>query len=63
MDRNEKKGQLPTKTEKQKLLQSAKAEDVEFAALKADMDDLEALSRGEGADRRQLKEILKDNNR
>ena len=61
MDRNEHEGHLPTKTEKQYLLQSAKAEDVEFSALEADVDDLEALSRSEKADRRQLKEILKDN--
>ena len=38
-------------------LQSAKAEDVEFSAMEADHDDVEALRRSEAADE-PLKKIL-----
>ena len=40
-----------------KRLQSAKNEDVEFSAEAADHEDIEALRRGEAADRRQGREI------
>ncbi|GAB6929547.1 hypothetical protein JCM10914A_35300 [Paenibacillus sp. JCM 10914] len=56
--RRKKKGSISSKTEKMLALQSAKAEDVEFSAMEADHDDVEAIRRGEAADQRQLKEIL-----
>ncbi|UQZ32961.1 YfhD family protein [Paenibacillus sp. PK3_47] len=48
-----------SKTEKQKMLYEAKAEDVEFSAAEADHDDLEAMDRAQEADKRQLHEIMK----
>ncbi|MGG3282888.1 YfhD family protein [Paenibacillus solani] len=58
MMRRVKKGKISSKTEKMIALQSAKAEDVEFSAMEADSDDVEAMRRGEAADERQLKIIL-----
>lgn len=58
MMRRVKKGKISSKTEKMITLQSAKAEDVEFSAMEADSDDVEAMRRGEAADERQLKIIL-----
>lgn len=58
MMRRVKKGKISSKTEKMITLQSAKAEDVEFSAMEADHDDVEALRRSEAADERQLKKIL-----
>ena len=52
------KRKISSKTEKMIALQSAKAEDVEFSAMEADHDDVEALRRSEAADERQLKKIL-----
>ncbi|WP_379135106.1 YfhD family protein [Paenibacillus sp. sgz500958] len=49
-----------TQTEKMKLLYGAKAEDVEFSAAEADLDDIEAQERGLKADKRQLQELLQD---
>lgn len=60
MMRRKKKGRIADKTEKMVALQSAKAEDVEFSALEADRDDVEALRRSEAADARQLKEMFDD---
>ncbi|MFF2909623.1 MULTISPECIES: YfhD family protein [Bacillales] len=57
MDRENSK--IFSKTEKQKMLYEAKAEDVEFSAAEADHDDLEAQERSLEADKRQLHEILK----
>lgn len=56
--RRVKKGKIADKTEKMIALQSAKAEDVEFSALEADIDDVEALRRSEAADKRQLREMF-----
>ncbi|MBT2761625.1 YfhD family protein [Paenibacillus sp. ISL-20] len=58
MMRRVKKGKISSKTEKMIALQSAKVEDVEFSAMEADHDDVEALRRSEAADERQLKKIL-----
>lgn len=55
-----KSSKIPTKTEKMKLLYEAKAEDVEFSAAEADLDDLEALDRSQAADKRQLHEMLQE---
>lgn len=57
MDREN--SQIFSKTEKLKLLYEAKAEDVEFSAAEADLDDIEAQDRALEADKRQLHEILK----
>ncbi|MNP13205.1 hypothetical protein D3C76_1054750 [compost metagenome] len=46
-----------TKTEKTIELMSMKEEDVEFSALLADTDDVEALVRSEEADERQLRKM------
>jgi hypothetical protein len=46
-----------TKTEKTIELMSSKLEDVEFSALSADKDDVEALVRSEEADARQLRRM------
>ncbi|WP_106768370.1 YfhD family protein [Paenibacillus faecalis] len=56
--RRKMKGRIADKTEKLRALQSAKAEDVEFSALEADRDDVEALRRSEAADKRQLREMF-----
>ncbi|SMF88605.1 YfhD-like protein [Paenibacillus uliginis N3/975] len=56
--RRKMKGRIADKTEKLITLQSAKAEDVEFSALEADQDDMEALRRSVAADKRQLKEMF-----
>ncbi|MFC7681484.1 YfhD family protein [Paenibacillus sp. GCM10028914] len=56
--RRAKKGKIADKTEKLLALQSAKLEDVEFSALEADREDLEAIRRSEAADKRQLKEMF-----
>lgn len=58
MMRRKKRGKIAGKTEKMTALQSAKLEDVEFSALEADADDVEALRRSEAADVRQLKEMF-----
>ncbi|ANY72212.1 MULTISPECIES: YfhD family protein [Paenibacillus] len=60
MMRRVKKGKIASKTEKMIALQSAKNEDVEFSAMAADLDDVEALRRSEAADERQLKKILEE---
>lgn len=57
MDREN--SQIFSKTDKLKLLYEAKAEDVEFSAAEADLDDVEAQDRGQAADKRQLQKILK----
>jgi hypothetical protein len=57
MDRENSK--IFSKTDKQKMLYEAKAEDVEFSAAEADADDLEAMERSQEADKRQLHEIMK----
>lgn len=57
MDRENSK--IFSKTDKLKMLYEAKAEDVEFSAAEADHDDLEAMDRGQEADKRQLHEIMK----
>ncbi|NGM81837.1 YfhD family protein [Paenibacillus sp. 7124] len=49
-----------SKNEKMKKLFGAKNEDVEFSAVEADRDDIEALDRAQAADRRQLHEIIED---
>jgi len=49
-----------TKTEKIIELMSAKQEDVEFSALEADHEDVEAIRRSEAADGRQLKRMNRD---
>ncbi|MGM1046597.1 MAG: YfhD family protein [Bacillota bacterium] len=56
--RRVKLGRIADKTEKLIEIQSAKAEDVEFSALEADQEDMEALRRSEAADKRQLKEMF-----
>ncbi|MDP4097005.1 YfhD family protein [Paenibacillus sp. P96] len=48
-----------TKTEKMKIMSSAKNEDVEFSAELADKEDVEALRRSEAANHRQER-ILTD---
>ncbi|KJD46643.1 YfhD family protein [Paenibacillus sp. NRS-1782] len=53
MPTNKRFDKVLTKTEKIKRAQSAKNEDVEFSAEQADAQDLEAIRRGEVADRRQ----------
>ncbi|QDY83397.1 YfhD family protein [Paenibacillus polymyxa] len=57
MPRNKRFDKVLTKTEKIKRMQSAKNEDVEFSAELADAEDLEAIRRSEGADRRQQRII------
>lgn len=57
MSRNKRFDKVLTKTEKIKQVQSAKNEDVEFSSELADGDDLQALRRGEVADRRQQRII------
>ncbi|WP_340033530.1 YfhD family protein [Paenibacillus sp. FSL H3-0302] len=57
MDREN--SQIFSKTEKLKMLYEAKAEDVEFSAAEADLDDIEAQDRAQEADKRQLNEIIK----
>lgn len=57
MANRQRPGEILTKTEKMKRLQSAKNEDVEFSAELADREDIEALRRSEAADRRQGREI------
>ncbi|AIQ76025.1 MULTISPECIES: YfhD family protein [Paenibacillus] len=57
MDREN--SQIFSKTEKLKMLYEAKAEDVEFSAAEADLDDIEAQDRAQEADKRQLNEIMK----
>lgn len=56
----DKHSKIPSKTEKMKMLYEAKNEDVEFSAAEADMDDLEAQVRSQQADKRQLHEILQE---
>ncbi|KAA9007671.1 YfhD family protein [Paenibacillus spiritus] len=51
---------VKTGTEKMKLLASARNEDVEFSAAEADRDDVEAMDRSAEADRRQLREMLRE---
>ncbi|GAB6990683.1 YfhD family protein [Paenibacillus pini] len=53
----DKKGRIMSKTEKMKELASMKVEDVEFAALEADADDVEAIRRSEESDNRQLRKM------
>ncbi|WP_025681989.1 YfhD family protein [Paenibacillus maysiensis] len=57
MPTNKRYDKVLTKTEKIKRAQSAKNEDVEFSADQADAEDLEAIRRGEVADRRQQRII------
>lgn len=57
MDREN--SQIFSKTEKLKMLYEAKVEDVEFAAAEADLEDIEAQTRGQEADKRQLHKIMK----
>ncbi|MGF7046079.1 hypothetical protein J2T13_000541 [Paenibacillus sp. DS2015] len=57
MARKEHTNGIMTKTEKIKELMSLKREDVEFSALAADKDDVEALVRSEEADTRQLRKM------
>lgn len=57
MDRENSK--IFSKTEKMKMLYEAKAEDVEFSAVEADQEDIEAMDRSREADKRQLEEIMK----
>jgi hypothetical protein len=57
MSRNKRKDTIMTKTEKTIELMSMKKEDVEFSALLADTDDVEALIRSEDADERQLQRM------
>lgn len=57
MDREN--SQIFSKTEKLKMLYEAKAEDVEFSAAEADLDDIEAQDRAQEADKCQLNEIMK----
>jgi len=57
MDREN--SQIFSKTEKMKMLYEAKAEDVEFSAAEADLEDIEAQARALEADKRQLHEIMK----
>ncbi|AJS57675.1 YfhD family protein [Paenibacillus sp. IHBB 10380] len=57
MTRKERKNHIMTKTEKTIELMSSKLEDVEFSALSADKDDVEALVRSEEADGRQLRRM------
>jgi hypothetical protein len=57
MDREN--SQIFSKTEKMKMLYEAKAEDVEFSAAEADLEDVEAQARALEADKRQLHEIMK----
>lgn len=59
MSTNKRYDKAFTKTEKMKIMHSAKNEDVEFSAELADHDDVEALRRSEAADRRQER-ILTD---
>ncbi|MFB5762740.1 YfhD family protein [Paenibacillus medicaginis] len=59
MPTNKRYDKVFTKTEKMKLMSSAKNEDVEFSAELADHDDVEALRRSESADHRQER-ILTD---
>ncbi|WP_081949592.1 MULTISPECIES: YfhD family protein [Paenibacillus] len=49
-----------SKNEKLKKLFEAKNEDVEFSAAEADRDDIKALDRAQEADRRQLHEIIEE---
>lgn len=60
MMRRVKKGKILSKTEKLLARETVQNEDVEFAAAEADADDAEALRRSEAADKRQLREILRD---
>lgn len=53
MPTNKRYDKVFTKTEKMKIMSSAKNEDVEFSAELADHDDVEALRRSEAADHRQ----------
>jgi hypothetical protein len=57
MSKNKRKDTIMTKTEKTIELMSMKKEDVEFSALLADTDDVEALIRSEDADKRQLQRM------
>lgn len=59
MVKDRENSQIFSKTEKMKMLYEAKAEDVEFSAAEADLEDLEAQARSEEADKRQLHEIIK----
>lgn len=56
--RRVKLGRIADQTQKRIALQSAKYEDVEFSALEADRDDVEAIRRSEAADKRQVKEMF-----
>ncbi|MBY9079467.1 YfhD family protein [Paenibacillus sp. HN-1] len=49
-----------SKNEKMKKLLGAKNEDVEFSGAEADADDMEAVARSQAADRRQLHEIIEE---
>ncbi|QWU15010.1 YfhD family protein [Paenibacillus sophorae] len=49
-----------SKNEKLKKLFEAKNEDVEFSAAEADRDDIKAQGRAQEADRRQLHEIIEE---
>lgn len=59
MVKDRENSQIFSKTDKMKMLYEAKAEDVEFSAAEADLEDLEAQARSEEADKRQLHEIMK----
>lgn len=59
MVKDRENSQIFSKTDKMKMLYEAKAEDVEFSAAEADLEDLEAQARSEEADQRQLHEIMK----
>lgn len=59
MVKDRENSQIFSKTDKMKMLYEAKAEDVEFSAAEADLEDLEAQGRAEEADKRQLHEIMK----
>lgn len=60
MMRRVKKGKILSKTEKLLARETAQNEDVEFSAAEADSDDVEAIRRSEAADKRQLNEMLKN---
>lgn len=59
MVKDRENSQIFSKTEKMKMLYEAKAEDVEFSAEEADLEDIEAQTRAQEADQRQLHEIMK----
>lgn len=54
------RGKVPKQVVKMKMLFGAKREDVEFSGELADADDLEAQARAREADRRQLHEMIKE---